>query len=133
MCANTEAADASDTSCSPERPPYKTPTRSRFTCVEEGKGTRQLEAGRDLDADILLANTYHLHVRPGDDRIARLGGLHAFIGWSRPMLTDSGGYQVFSLAARRRVTEEAVVFQSHLDGQPLSLSPESAVDIQSRL
>jgi len=92
-----------------------------------------IDAVRDLDADILLANTYHLHVRPGDDRIARLGGLHAFVGWSRPILTDSGGYQVFSLAARRRVTEDAVVFQSHLDGQPLSLSPESAVDIQSRL
>jgi queuine tRNA-ribosyltransferase len=92
-----------------------------------------IDAVRDLDADILLANTYHLHVRPGDDRIARLGGLHAFVGWSRPILTDSGGYQVFSLAARRRITDEAVVFQSHLDGQPLSLSPESAVDIQSRL
>jgi queuine tRNA-ribosyltransferase len=92
-----------------------------------------IDAVRDLDADILLANTYHLHVRPGDDRIARLGGLHAFVGWSRPILTDSGGYQVFSLAARRRLTEEAVLFQSHLDGQPLSLSPESAVDIQSRL
>jgi queuine tRNA-ribosyltransferase len=92
-----------------------------------------IDALRELGADILLSNTYHLHVRPGDERIARLGGLHAFVGWSRPILTDSGGYQVFSLAARRRVTEDAVVFQSHLDGQPLSLSPESAVDIQSRL
>ena len=92
-----------------------------------------IDAVHDLAADILLANTYHLHVRPGDERIARLGGLHAFVGWSRPILTDSGGYQVFSLAARRRVTEDAVVFQSHLDGQSLSLSPESAVDIQSRL
>ena len=92
-----------------------------------------IDAVRNLDADILLTNTYHLHVRPGDDRIARLGGLHAFVGWSRPILTDSGGYQVFSLAARRRMTEEAVVFQSHLDGQSLSLSPESAVEIQSRL
>jgi queuine tRNA-ribosyltransferase len=92
-----------------------------------------IDAVRRLDAEILLANTYHLHVRPGDDRIARLGGLHAFVGWPGPILTDSGGYQVFSLAARRRMTEEAVVFQSHLDGQPLSLSPESAVDIQARL
>ena len=86
-----------------------------------------------LDAAILLSNTYHLHLRPGDERIAALGGLHTFAGWSRPILTDSGGYQVFSLAARRRVTEDAVLFQSHIDGQPLSLSPESAVDIQSRL
>jgi queuine tRNA-ribosyltransferase len=86
-----------------------------------------------LDASIILANTYHLHVRPGDDLIAAAGGLHAFIGWPRPILTDSGGYQVFSLAERRRLTEEGVVFQSHLDGRPLSLTAESAVDIQSRL
>src|SRR5688572_12694644 len=86
-----------------------------------------------LDPDIILANTYHLHLRPGDDRIARLGGLHAFMGWRRPILTDSGGYQVFSLADRRRITEEGVTFQSHLDGQALSLSPESVVDIQARL
>jgi len=86
-----------------------------------------------LDADIILANTYHLHLRPGDQRIAELGGLHAFMGWSRPILTDSGGYQVFSLAGRRRVTDEGVTFQSHLDGQPLTLTPENVVDIQSRL
>jgi queuine tRNA-ribosyltransferase len=86
-----------------------------------------------LDAEILLANTYHLHLRPGDERIAHLGGLHAFIGWRRPILTDSGGYQVFSLAAKRRVTEDAVRFQSHLDGRPITLSPELAVDIQARL
>ena len=86
-----------------------------------------------LGAEIVLANTYHLHVRPGDESIARLGGLNAFMGWQRPILTDSGGYQVFSLAARRRVTEDAVVFRSHLDGRALSLSPESAVDIQARL
>ena len=81
----------------------------------------------------MLANTYHLHLRPGDDLIARLGGLHAFMGWSRPMLTDSGGYQVFSLASRRTLSEDGVVFQSHLDGRSYRLTPESAVDIQSRL
>jgi queuine tRNA-ribosyltransferase len=86
-----------------------------------------------LGPDIILANAYHLHVRPGDDRIARLGGLHAFMGWHRPILTDSGGYQVFSLADRRRVSEEGVAFQSHLDGQHLSLTPESVVEIQMRL
>ena len=88
---------------------------------------------RELGADIILANTYHLHLRPGDELIAQLGGLHAFMGWERPILTDSGGYQVFSLASRRTLTEEGVVFQSHLDGRPMSLSPESAVDIQMRL
>ena len=87
----------------------------------------------DLGAEIVLANTYHLHLRPGDDLIARLGGLHTFMGWSRPMLTDSGGYQVFSLASRRTLSEDGVVFQSHLDGRSYKLTPESAVDIQSRL
>lgn len=92
-----------------------------------------LDQVRGLDASIILANTYHLHVRPGDELIARLGGLHAFLGWKRPILTDSGGYQVFSLASRRKVTEDGVVFQSHLDGRALMLSPENVADIQSRL
>jgi queuine tRNA-ribosyltransferase len=86
-----------------------------------------------LNPAIILANTYHLHLRPGDAVIGELGGLHRFMGWPRPILTDSGGYQVFSLASRRKVSEEGVVFQSHLDGRALSLSPESAVDIQARL
>ena len=72
-------------------------------------------------------------MRPGDDLIARAGGLHAFMGWTRPILTDSGGFQVFSLAGRRVVREDGVIFQSHLDGRELSLSPESAADIQARL
>ncbi len=87
----------------------------------------------DLGAEIVLANTYHLVLRPGDELIGRLGGLHQFIGWPRPILTDSGGYQVFSLAARRRVTEQAVVFRSHLDGREEVLTPERAADIQARL
>ena len=86
-----------------------------------------------LGADIILANTYHLHLRPGDDLIARAGGLHRFMSWPRPILTDSGGYQVFSLAERRKLSEDGVTFQSHLDGRSLVLSPESAVDIQWRL
>ena len=86
-----------------------------------------------LGAEIILANTYHLHLRPGEARIARAGGLHAFMGWPHPILTDSGGYQVFSLATRRTLSEQGVVFQSHLDGQRLELTPESAVDIQARL
>ena len=84
-------------------------------------------------ADILLGNTYHLYLRPGDDLIARLGGLHRFIGWSRPILTDSGGYQVFSLSDRRTISEAGADFQSHLDGSAHHLSPEKAVDIQSQL
>src|SRR5437763_14873257 len=87
----------------------------------------------DAGAQIILGNTYHLHLRPGDELIARAGGLHAFIGWPHPILTDSGGYQVFSLASRRRVEEDGVVFRSHLDGALHALSPETATDIQARL
>ena len=86
-----------------------------------------------LGAEIILGNTYHLFLRPGDDLIARRGGLHRFIGWTRPILTDSGGYQIFSLAARRVIREEGAEFQSHLDGSRHVLTPERAVDIQSRL
>ncbi len=88
---------------------------------------------RALGAEIVLANTYHLHLRPGDDVIARAGGLHGFMGWDRPILTDSGGYQVFSLAARRKLNEDGVVFRSHLDGRACQLTPESVADIQTRL
>jgi queuine tRNA-ribosyltransferase len=91
---------------------------------------------RDLEsigADILLSNTYHLYLRPGDGLIARRGGLHRFIGWSRPILTDSGGYQVFSLATRRTVDEEGAHFRSHLDGSSHLLTPEKATDIQAQL
>src|SRR6266566_8159451 len=91
---------------------------------------------RDLDslgAGILLSNTYHLYLRPGADLIARRGGLHRFIGWTKPILTDSGGYQVFSLAERRVITEEGARFRSHLDGSEHLLTPEKAVDIQSQL
>ena len=91
---------------------------------------------RDLEASgaqILLSNTYHLYLRPGDDLIARRGGLHRFIGWTRPILTDSGGYQVFSLAERRTITEEGARFRSHLDGSEHLLTPEKATDIQSQL
>src|SRR5438094_10422773 len=89
---------------------------------------------RDLEssgAEIRLCNTYHLYLRPGDDVIARRGGLHRFIGWTKPILTDSGGYQVFSLAARRTIDEDGAHFQSHLDGSRHLLTPEKAVGIQS--
>src|SRR5438874_85297 len=91
---------------------------------------------RDLDsvgAQILLSNTYHLYLRPGDDLVARRGGLHRFIGWNKPILTDSGGYQVFSLAERRTITEDGARFRSHLDGSEHLLTPEKATDIQSQL
>jgi queuine tRNA-ribosyltransferase len=87
----------------------------------------------DLNAGIILGNTYHLYLRPGDGLIARAGGLHRFIGWDRPILTDSGGYQVFSLAAMRKINEEGAEFRSHLDGALHMLTPERATDIQAQL
>jgi queuine tRNA-ribosyltransferase len=86
-----------------------------------------------LGAEILLCNTYHLYLRPGDDLIARRGGLHRFIGWTKPILTDSGGYQLFSLAARRTIDEQGAHFRSHLDGSAHLLTPEKATDIQAQL
>ncbi|HVQ09489.1 MAG TPA: tRNA guanosine(34) transglycosylase Tgt [Allosphingosinicella sp.] len=91
------------------------------------------EAVRTTGADIILGNTYHLMLRPGAERIARLGGLHAFMGWERPILTDSGGYQVMSLSELARVGEEGVAFASHLDGSRHSLSPERSMEIQALL
>jgi queuine tRNA-ribosyltransferase len=96
----------------------------------KGATHRDLES---LGVEILLSNTYHLYLRPGDDLIARRGGLHRFIGWTKPILTDSGGYQVFSLAARRTIDEDGAHFRSHLDGAPHTLTPEKATDIQSQL
>jgi queuine tRNA-ribosyltransferase len=87
----------------------------------------------DLGAEIILGNTYHLYLKPGDELIGRSGGLHRFIGWQRPILTDSGGYQIFSLADRRRILEEGAEFRSHLDGSLRLLTPESVADIQLRL
>ncbi|HUG46667.1 MAG TPA: tRNA guanosine(34) transglycosylase Tgt [Sphingomicrobium sp.] len=88
---------------------------------------------RASGADIILGNTYHLLLRPGAERIARLGGLHAFMGWDRPILTDSGGYQVMSLAGLTRVSEEGVAFASHLDGSRHMLSPERSIEVQRLL
>lgn len=86
-----------------------------------------------VGAQIVLANTYHLHVRPGEDVVAGLGGLHRFMAWDRPLLTDSGGFQVFSLEGFRRVTDEGVEFQSHVDGSRRLLTPEAAMEIQWKL
>ena len=96
------------------------------------KGLRN-EALEEIGAQIILANTYHLYLRPGHELIRRLGGLHRFMSWNRAILTDSGGFQVFSLADLRKVTDEGVRFRSHLDGSEHLLSPEKAVEIQAAL
>ena len=91
------------------------------------------EGVRATGADVILGNTYHLMLRPGAERVARLGGLHRFMGWERPILTDSGGFQVMSLAELRKLTEEGVAFRSHVDGSRHLLTPESSMEIQRLL
>ena len=94
------------------------------------KGVPQEKLLDEIEAQIILGNTYHLSLRPGTGILEKAGGLHKFIGWDKPMLTDSGGFQVYSLAQRRKITEEGVAFQSHIDGSKLFFSPEVAIDIQ---
>ncbi len=94
------------------------------------KGVHQRELEQDIRAEIILGNTYHLYLRPGMDILQRAGGLHKFMNWNRPILTDSGGYQVYSLAERRKITEEGVRFQSHIDGSYHYFTPEGVMDIQ---
>ena len=85
------------------------------------------------DCQVMLCNTYHLHLRPGDKNVARLGGLHKFTRWDGPILTDSGGFQVFSLSKLRKITEEGVTFNSHLDGHRIFMGPEESMQIQANL
>ncbi|MCU0362067.1 MAG: tRNA guanosine(34) transglycosylase Tgt [Bacteroidales bacterium] len=94
------------------------------------KGVLQHMLASDINASIILGNTYHLYLRPGTEIFRACGGLHRFIGWERPMLTDSGGYQVFSLTGNRKLTEEGAVFKSHIDGSRHLFTPENTVDIQ---
>ena len=86
-----------------------------------------------LKCQVELCNTYHLHLRPGDELVAEMGGLRAFMGWQGPVLTDSGGFQVFSLAALRQITEQGVQFSSHIDGRRIFMGPEESMRIQSNL
>ena len=98
--------------------------------IKGGISTNDL---KDVNCQVELSNTYHLHVRPGDDLIRRMGGLHKFFNWDRPVLTDSGGFQVFSLAKLRKITEEGVCFNSHIDGKRIFMGPEESMRIQSNL
>ena len=94
------------------------------------KAIHQRELYNDIGAEIILGNTYHLYLRPGMEVLSQAGGLHKFMNWDRPILTDSGGYQVYSLAENRKITESGVTFSSHIDGSKHSFTPESAIDIQ---
>ncbi|MCQ2436257.1 MAG: tRNA guanosine(34) transglycosylase Tgt [Clostridia bacterium] len=97
------------------------------------KGGISTDDLRQIGCQIELSNTYHLHVRPGDDVIYRMGGIHKFFNWDRPVLTDSGGFQVFSLAKLRKITEEGVNFNSHIDGRRIFMGPEESMQIQSHI
>ena len=88
---------------------------------------------KEIGCQVELSNTYHLHVRPGDKVIKEMGGLHKFMNWKRPILTDSGGFQVFSLSSLRKITEEGVHFASHVDGKRIFMGPEESMQIQSNL
>ena len=115
--------------------PHGTVETPVFMPVGTQATVRTLSPGdlKAVGAQIVLANTYHLHVRPGEDVIEQLGGLHKFMAWERPLLTDSGGFQVFSLEGFRKVDEDGVEFQSHIDGGRRKLTPEKAIEIQATL
>ncbi len=97
------------------------------------KGAVSTDDLRQIGTQVELSNTYHLHVRPGDEVVAKMGGLHKFMNWDRPILTDSGGFQVFSLASLRSIKEEGVSFRSHIDGRKIFMGPEESMQIQSHL
>ncbi|HYE54598.1 MAG TPA: tRNA guanosine(34) transglycosylase Tgt, partial [Chitinophagaceae bacterium] len=108
----------------------ETPIFMPVGTVGSVKAVSQQQLKHDVQAQIILGNTYHLYLRPGTRVLEDAGGLHKFNGWDRPILTDSGGYQVFSLAGSRQITEEGVLFQSHIDGSKHLFTPESVMDIQ---
>ncbi len=110
--------------------PIETPIFMPVGTVGTVKGVTPAELTDEIQAQIILGNTYHLYLRPGAELLQKAGGLHKFMQWSGPILTDSGGYQIFSLASRRKLTEEGALFQSHLDGSKHMFTPESVIDMQ---
>ncbi|MCR9154403.1 MAG: tRNA guanosine(34) transglycosylase Tgt [Bacteroidetes bacterium] len=111
----------------------KTPIFMPVGTVASVKAVHQRELVEEIKAQIILGNTYHLYLRPGTDILNRAGGLHQFMNWQKPLLTDSGGYQVYSLANNRKITEEGVAFKSHIDGSKHFFSPEKSMEIQRHI
>ncbi len=111
----------------------ETPVFMNVGTVAAIKGAVATEDLERIGTQVELSNTYHLHVRPGDEIVKKMGGLHAFMDWHRPILTDSGGFQVFSLASMRKIKEEGVYFNSHIDGRKIFMGPEESMQIQSNL
>ncbi|MEG0578832.1 MAG: tRNA guanosine(34) transglycosylase Tgt, partial [Niameybacter sp.] len=111
----------------------ETPVFMNVATVAAIKGALGAEDLHNIHTQVALSNTYHLHLRPGDQVIKELGGLHKFMVWDKPILTDSGGFQVFSLAAMRKIKEEGVYFSSHIDGRKIFMGPEESMQIQSNI
>ena len=111
----------------------QTPVFMNVGTVAAIKGAVSTEDLEGIGTQVELSNTYHLHVRPGDEVVKKLGGLHKFMSWNKPILTDSGGFQVFSLATLRKIKEEGVYFRSHVDGRKIFMGPEESMQIQSNL
>ena len=111
----------------------QTPVFMNVGTVAAIKGAVSTEDLEGIGTQIELSNTYHLHVRPGDEIVKKMGGLHKFMSWNKPILTDSGGFQVFSLASMRKIREEGVTFRSHIDGHKIFMGPEESMRIQSNL
>ncbi len=113
-----------------DRGPIETPIFMPVGTAATVKAVHQKELEQEVKAQIILANTYHLYLKPGMDIIKKAGGVHQFMNWNKPMLTDSGGYQIFSLSDNRKLTEEGALFQSHIDGSRHTFTPENVMDIQ---
>ena len=111
----------------------QTPVFMNVGTIAAIKGAVSTVDLHEIGTQVQLSNTYHLHVRPGDKVVKQLGGLHEFMNWDRPILTDSGGFQVFSLAKLRKIKEEGVYFNSHIDGHKIFMGPEESMQIQSNL
>lgn len=111
----------------------QTPVFMNVGTVAAIKGAVSTADLEQIGTQVELSNTYHLHVRPGDQIIKQMGGLHKFMSWNKPILTDSGGFQVFSLAGLRKIKEEGVTFRSHIDGHKIFMGPEESMQIQSNL
>ena len=112
---------------------FQTPAFMNVATAAAIKGGLSADDLRSIDTQVALCNTYHLHVRPGDETVYKLGGLHQFMNWNKPILTDCGGFQVFSLGHMRKITEEGALFASHIDGSRHMLSPEKSIEVQNDL
>ncbi|MBO0948127.1 tRNA guanosine(34) transglycosylase Tgt [Fibrella forsythiae] len=127
---NDPASQARTGTLTTDHGPIQTPIFMPVGTAGTVKAVHQRELETDINADIILGNTYHLYLRPGLDVLQQAGGLHGFNGWKRPILTDSGGYQVYSLSNTRKIKEEGVTFKSHIDGSKHTFTPEGVMDIQ---